>query len=346
MKNILLFFGGSSSEYAVSLKSASAIIKAIDKDKYNLYQVGITKEGAWYLYNGDIDLIANDKWQIESNKKCFISMENDKCLSIINDNNIENIHIDIAFPVLHGKNGEDGTIQGLLKLAGIPIVGCDIYSSAICMDKEFSHILVESKVKGIAKTPFVVLDSIEEYEEKLSDIKKLGYPMYVKPSKGGSSIGITKVKDESSILSSVKEAFNYDNKVIIEAHVEGIEIGVSVMGNKNLVVGEVDAVKLDCDFFGYEEKYVTLKSEFILPAPFEEDVLKEIKRVGLASYKALGCSGFARVDLFYGSDKKIYFNEINTIPGFTFNSRFPRMLKHTGYTFEEIVEYLIKESLN
>lgn len=346
MKNILLFFGGASSEYAVSLKSASAIIKAIDKKQYNLYLVGITKEGSWYLFDGSIDLIEDDKWQIKGNKKCFISMENDKCLAVINDNNIENINIDLAFPVLHGKNGEDGTIQGLLKLAGIPIVGCDIYSSAICMDKEFSHILVESKVKGIAKTPFVVLDSIDEYSEKLSDIKKLGYPMYVKPSKGGSSIGITKVKEESNILPSIKEAFGYDNKVIIESHVDGIEIGVSVMGNKNLVVGEVDAIKLDCDFFGYEEKYVTLKSEFILPAPFPKEALEEIKRVGLESYKALGCSGFARVDLFYGNDKRIYFNEINTIPGFTFNSRFPRMLKYKGYTFDEIVDYLIKESLN
>ncbi len=237
MKNILLFFGGASSEYAVSLKSASAIIKAIDKKVYNVYLVGITKEGKWYLFNGNVDLISDDKWQVDTNKKCFISMENDKCLSVINDNNIENIHIDLAFPVLHGKNGEDGTIQGLLKLAGIPIIGCDIYSSAICMDKEFSHILVESKVKNIAKTPFVVLNSITEYEEKLSDIKKLGYPMYIKPSKGGSSIGITKVHKESEILPSIKEAFKYDNKVIIEAHIDGIEIGVSVMGNKNLVVG-------------------------------------------------------------------------------------------------------------
>ena len=339
-KTVAILFGGCSSEYDVSLVSATSVIKNIKKDKYNLLMIGITRDGDFYLYNGDVNNIEKDEWLNEKDAKRITISTNRSDHGIIVLETNEIIQIDVAFPVLHGQNGEDGRLQGLLELAGIKYVGCDMTSSAICMDKYLAHKIVSSN--GYLSPISYLFNEKDSYEMIENKIRNLHFPLFVKPLKAGSSFGITKIKTISELKEALKEAFKYDNKVIIEENVDGFEVGCAVLGTDKLIIGEVDEIELEDGFFDYFEKYNLKTSKIHLPARISKEERERIKDTALAIYKILGCSGFARVDMFYTKDKKIVFNEVNTIPGCTSHSRYPSMLKEIGIPFEEVIDRLIE----
>ena len=344
-QHIAVLFGGCSTEYEVSLQSAYAVLKAIDGKKYQVYPIGITKEGVWKLYQGVLEKILIDEWSRDGNcLPVMISPDRMTHGMIVLRNPIyEVISLDAALPILHGKNGEDGTVQGLLELAGIPVIGCGMVCSVSCMDKEIAHTMAEKE--GIQVPKSVVLRSLEDLEVKINQVKKLRYPLFIKPAKSGSSVGITKVKKGESLFQAVEKAFCYDDKVIMEEGIDGFEVGCAVIGTKKLTIGEVDEIELSQGFFDYHEKYTLESSQIHMPARISSQEAEKIKETALHIYKVLGCKGFARVDLFYTSDKKIVFNEVNTIPGFTAHSRFPNMFKGIGITFDGLVNEIIRLGL-
>ena len=342
---ISFFFGGCSQEYEVSLMSATAILKNLNQEKYEILMVGITREGDFYLYNGDIDKIENDTWfNLKNCKKVTISTNRSNHGLIVFEDKLKIIPIDLAFPILHGKNGEDGTIQGLLELAKIPYVGCDLSSSLLCMDKYLAHLIVSSK--GILTPITYLFSKTTPYENILQTIKDLNYPLFVKPLKAGSSFGITKVKKEEDLKRAIAEAFFYDDKIVIEENIVGFEVGCAIFGNEDLTIGEVDEIYIETDLFDYLEKYNLKTSKIILPARISEEERERIKQEALKIYKILGCKNFARVDMFYTPNKEIIFNEVNTMPGFTAHSRYPNMLKEVGYDFSTILDKLIALGLD
>ena len=343
MKRIAILFGGCSSEYPVSLQSAHAIINHVNRDKYEVVLIGITRQGEWFRYDGDYEEIAADTWH-ESETFChpaWLSPNRSVHGMVeIRDNKRIETWLDAVFPVLHGKNGEDGTVQGAAELAGIPVIGCGLLSSALCMDKDRAHQLAEKA--GILVPKALVFSEVMEEKELLKRTSALTYPLFVKPVRAGSSFGITKVSEQEQLLSAVKMAFTHDDEVIVEEAVEGFEVGCAVLGNEELLVGRVDEIELSDGFFDYTEKYTLKSSKIHMPARVDEQMEKKIQETAKQIYRALACKGFARVDLFLTPEQKLVFNEVNTIPGFTSHSRYPNMMKGIGMTFSEILERLIE----
>lgn len=345
-ENIGIIFGGCSSEYGVSLHSASAVIKNLDREKYNLILIGITGKGDWYYYQGREEYIEKDCWfnRDDCTPACILPDRGSRKLLVYKEGVVkQEIHLDKVFPVLHGKNGEDGTLQGLLELSGIPVVGCGLLASAICMDKYRAHKLVEGAgirvAKSVVFSDTMPMDVIMGKTEAL--LEETGLPVFVKPVKAGSSYGITRVSEKSALSDAVKTAFTYDNQVIVEENIEGFEVGCAVMGNEKLTVGEVDEIELAQGFFDYTEKYNLVTSSIHVPARISAEKSEEIKNTAMVIYRILGCSGFARVDMFLTPDGEIVFNEVNTIPGFTEHSRFPGMMKAKGISFSQILDTVI-----
>jgi len=344
-KRVAVIFGGCSPEYFVSLMSAFSIINAIDRDKYEVIMIGITQQGTWNRYYGLVDDIPVDKWREDEMllKRAFISPERGGGLLEFTDGRVEEVRVDVVFPVLHGRFGEDGTVQGLCELAGIPVVGAGLASSALCMDKDRAHKLVA--LEGIKVPKSICFEHVPTREEILSAVYELKLPVYVKPVKAGSSYGISKVESYSDISEAVNEAFSFDDAVIIEENVDGFETGCAVVGNDELLVGNVDEIELFQGFFNYEEKYSLGTSKIHLPARVSEDMQLQLQETAKVIYRALGCRGYCRVDIFVSKDGEIIFNEANTIPGFTSKSRFPKMMQSIGIEYPELVDMLIELSL-
>jgi len=289
-----------------------------------------------------IEKISSDTWC--NDKDCtpvaILPERNNHSLLLLKKDSVKKQTIDVVFPILHGQNGEDGTIQGLFELLNIPIVGCGILSSALCMDKDRAHRLICST--GIC-VPKSFVASLNTNTAKLNaQAEKIGYPLFVKPVGAGSSYGITKVFDENELAAAIKIAFQYDEKIILEQNISGFEVGCAILGNEKLTVGEIDEIELSKGFFDYEEKYTLKNSVIHVPARVSEEISKKIKRTATAIYRILGCRGFARVDLFLSNSGEIIFNEVNTIPGFTTHSRFPNMMKAAGIGFSEIISKVIE----
>ena len=340
-QTIAVLFGGCSPEYAVSLASAYSVIQHIDRSAYRVLPIGISKRGDWFLYQGNIEKIASDTWQSEScTPVAFSQNRSNHNLLLLRPAGVKSIQIDAAFPVLHGKNGEDGTVQGLLELAGIPLVGCGTLASALCMDKDRSHQLVQAA--GIAVPNSFVLDCHIDIEIAQTAARQIGYPLFVKPVRAGSSFGITRVQDESALSGAIGLALAFDDHAILEESISGFEVGCAVMGREELLVGELDEVELSCGFFNYEEKYTLKTSALHVPARVTQEQSKRIKETAKTIYRVLGCSGFARVDVFFTPEESIVFNEVNSIPGFTSHSRFPNMMKAAGYSFEQVLSRAIE----
>lgn len=342
-KTIGIFFGGCSTEYEVSLQSACSVIRSIDRKKYNLVLIGIDRRlGTWFWYRGEAEQIGKDCWQSETTcAPVFVNFDKTAHgLCYLEHGKLRSISLDAALPILHGKNGEDGTLQGALELMGVPIIGCGLLSSAVCMDKELAHSIVAMNGIKVAKSISI------EKEDSEADVKKvalkLGYPLFVKPVRSGSSFGITKVFKEQDLLPAVRSAFEYDSRVILEEMIEGFEVGCAVLGVAQPMIGEVDEIELSEGFFDYTEKYTLKTSKIHVPARINAEKAEEIKNTAFTIYKTLGCSHFARVDMFLTPTGEIYFNEVNTIPGFTSHSRYPNMLKAAGLSFEEVVDSLLE----
>ena len=343
--NIAVIFGGCSPEYGVSLQSAYAVINHMDKEKYDPVLIGITKQGDWYCFDGDVESILGDTWHtaINCTPVAVLPNRSEHALLKYAENGIEKIYIAAAFPVLHGKNGEDGTVQGIFELAGIPVIGCGVLSSALCMDKDRAHKLAGAA--GVAIPNSYTLSRCTNMDSALSLAEKIGYPLFVKPIKAGSSFGVTKVSDHHELPSAIRLAFEYDDEVIIEDNIDGFEVGCAVIGNDTLTVGEVDEIELTDGFFDFTEKYTLKTSVIHVPARIDATTAKRIKQTAQTIYRALGCRGFARVDMFLSPSGKIVFNEVNSIPGFTTHSRFPNMLKAVGIPFEQVIDTAIKQAV-
>lgn len=342
-KNVAIFFGGCSSEYGVSLSSASAVILHLNREKYDPVLIGISREGRWYYYEGSAGQIQDDTW--EASGRCTPAAlspnRGERRLLLFRPKGVDAIGIDIALPILHGRNGEDGTLQGLLELAGIPVAGCGTLASALCMDKDRAH-----KLAGLAGVRVPKAMVLEHPSDAAGDfVRDTGYPLFVKPVRAGSSYGITKVSSPEQLAPAIDLAFQYDSQVILEENIDGFEVGCAVLGVSELITGEVDEIELSNGFFDFTEKYTLKTSAIHVPARIDPDKSEEIKNMAKKIYRTLGCSGFARVDMFLTPGGEIVFNEINTIPGLTEHSRFPGMLKAAGYSFSDVLDMAIQTVL-
>ena len=345
-KKIAVIFGGCSPEHTVSLTSAAAVIRHIDIEKYEVVQLGITEGGEWFRFYGSPDDIEANTWRADRTKciPAVISPDRDQHgILEFRMSGVRTTRLDAAFPVLHGRNGEDGTVQGLCELAGIPLIGCGTLSSALCMDKDRAHKLV--MLAGIAVPRSVLLEKLPASPELATLAEDIGYPLFVKPVRAGSSFGVTRVESAAGLRAAVREAFRYDTSVLIEEAVPGFEVGCAVMGNGNLITGRADEIELSGGYFDFEEKYTLKTSKIHMPARVDEPTERRLRDTACRIYRTLGCRGFARVDMFLTPGRRIVFNEVNTIPGFTSHSRFPKMMSGVGYDFAALVDALISLGL-
>ena len=344
-KRIAILFGGCSPEYGVSLQSAYSVITHLDREKYEPVLIGISNAGDWFQYVGEIEKIFIDTWCNEEDCIPVVVSPNRTVHGIVTIKNgkIRETHIDAVFPVLHGKNGEDGTVQGMFELAGIPVVGCGVLSSALCMDKDRAHKLVQAA--GISVPQSFVLQSGGDAETAIRQAERIGYPLFVKPVGAGSSYGITKVTGRNQLPEALKLAFSYDSTVIVEECISGFEVGCAVLENDGFVVGEVDEIELENGFFDFTEKYTLKTSSIHVPARISAEKAGEIKETAKLIFKALDCRGFARVDMFLDDTGRIVFNEVNTIPGFTTHSRFPNMMKAAGISLERVISMAVDRAV-
>ena len=341
-KNIAVIFGGCSPEHTVSLASAAAVIRNIDAEKYEVIQLGITEGGEWFRFYGSPDDIEANTWRADRTKciPAVISPDRDQHgILEFRMSGVRTMRLDAAFPVLHGRNGEDGTVQGLCELAGIPLIGCGTLASALCMDKDRAHKLV--MLAGVAVPRSVLLEKLPTSAELAALAEGVGYPLFVKPVRAGSSFGVARVEAPSELRAAVRDAFRYDNSVLLEEAVPGFEAGCAVIGNSELVTGRADEIELSGGYFDFEEKYTLKTSKIHMPARVDAATEQRLRETACRIYRALGCRGFARVDMFLTPDKRIVFNEVNTIPGFTSHSRFPKMMSGVGYDFPALVDALI-----
>ena len=343
-QNLLILFGGESNEHEVSLKSASNVIDSIDKDEFNLTTIGITKDGKWWLYEGKTDDIRNNTWKDYIKYEAIISpSKNSKGIVILKENGYETKNIDVCFPVLHGRNGEDGTVQGLLQLAGIPCVGGNTLSMALAMDKKYSKIIFE--YFGIPVVPVTYIDKTYDFDKLKNE---LTLPVFVKPANSGSSVGCHKVTDISQLKEALDDALLTDNSVLIEKYIDCREIEFAILGNDEPMATMPGEITSDSGFYDYETKYINTSGvNIIAPADISKEMTKTMQEYAIKAYKALGLSGFSRVDFFV--DKKtneIYLNEINTIPGFTASSMYPYLMQKENIPCSELTKKLIEFAKN
>ena len=343
-RSVAVIFGGASSEYEVSLRSASFVISGVDREKYDLTMVGITKKGQWFLYTGPENAIADDSW----NRPEYVTpavLPPDPSyhgLLVFSPDGVRTIQLDAVFPVLHGKNGEDGTIQGVFQMAQIPFVGCGVLSSAVCMDKAITHTILDQAGVPNAMWADVYpwdLESFDELEAELSDT--LGYPMFIKPANAGSSVGVSKAVDKTALLEGLKLAFQHDGKAIVEEFIKGREVECAVFGNhgaKASVLGEIAPKK---EFYDYEAKYEDDSTDLYIPARIPAETADLVRELALAAFESLGCEGLARVD-FFVQDDGIILNEVNTLPGFTNISMYPKLMMEGGMSPYDLVGGLIE----
>lgn len=346
-KTLALLFGGVSSEYDVSCMSVSSVWENVDREKYEPVLIGITKAGEWYLYSGDIEKVRAHEWDsdTENLKKAFICPDRTVHGAMIEtENGWETLKIDVVFPVLHGKNGEDGTMQGLLEIAGLPYVGCKVLASAACMDKDVCHTLLEGA--GIPQVKWLTYfkDRTDFSAAEKEVAEELGWPVFVKPANAGSSVGISKVKTPDMLKEAMELAFEHDVKIIIEeAVLNPIEVECAVLGNDELMVGGPGEIVPADEFYSYDAKYYNDESETFIKARIAEDVAENIRETAKRAYKVLGCAGLTRVDfLIDGESGKIVLNEPNTLPGFTNISMYPKLIMDTGMTYAELIDKLLE----
>lgn len=337
---LLILFGGESNEHDVSNISAYNILNAVNKEKYNITKIGITKDGKWYIVECENDKIKSGEWVNEAKYEAFISpSKSHGGIIIIKDDKTEIKKIDVCFPVLHGNNGEDGTVQALLKLAGIKRVGADMISSAMAMDKKVSKLIFENA--GIPVVPSCYAYSVDDADEILN---KMDVPLFVKPANSGSSVGCYSVFDKKELKDAIGKALLIDKCVLVEEYVDCREIECGVLGNEEVFVSDAGEISSDSEFYDYETKYLSTDGVKIhIPADITPKQMITIKNYAEKAYKALGLSGLTRADFFIDKKSgKIYLNEVNTIPGFTQFSMYPMLLMNSGYKYDELIDKLIE----
>jgi D-alanine-D-alanine ligase len=343
---IAVLFGGNSSEHEVSCLTAKSVIDNLNKEIYNILPIGISKHGHWLLFKGDTEKIETGQWiNDKDNLRVSISpnLALGNLITIDSSNNVGFINLDVVFPALHGKNGEDGTIQGLLELSGIPFVGSGCLSSAVCMDKSVANSLVG--YAGIDQPDWLMLTSNDLSDKTLlydNLERRIGYPMFVKPACAGSSIGISKVKDRNSLFDALILAFSHDSKVVVEREIVGKELECAVFGEtRSPFASVVSEIFPQNEFYDYESKY-DLPSITEVPANISDELSYRVQENAKKIFSMLGCHGMARIDFLYEvSTDTLHFKEVNTIPGFTSISMYPRMMEASGMGYSELLSRLI-----
>ena len=343
-QTILILFGGVSSEHEVSRNSAASILRNIDTERYEVITIGITKDGRWYKTPQNADNMADGSWENDpANVVAYVCP--DRSVHGVVTAKGETIRVDCVFPVLHGKNGEDGTMQGLLEIAGLPYVGPGVLASADCMDKGVAKILCNAA--GINQAKYYVTDRyafshgptevIKAIEEACGD-----YPLFVKPANAGSSVGISKVKNREELFEGIKLAAEHDSKIVVEETIVGRELEVAVLGNRNPKASRVGEIQAADEFYTYDAKYNNVASIAEVAEGLPEVVEDRIREVAVEVYKVLGCKGLTRVDFFLRGENEVVFNEANTIPGFTKISMYPKLWGETGIGYTELITRLIE----
>ena len=341
-KNVLVLFGGRSSEHDVSCVSATTVISNMNRDAYEVYAVGITKEGRWVLVDSVEEI--QDGSFVNSTKQAVLSPDTtEKALYILENGAMRKIRIDVAFPVLHGLNGEDGTVQGLFELAGIPYVGCGILASAVSMDKLYTKVIVDTL--GISQAAYVAVrkEEIEDVSVYEEIEEKLGYPVFIKPSNAGSSRGVSKASDREELVAGLREAANHDRKILVEETIYGREIECAVLGNEEVKASGVGEILAAAEFYDYEAKYHNAESKTVINPELPEGKEEEVRESAVRIFKAVDGQGLSRVDFFLEKDtNRVVFNEINTLPGFTSISMYPMLWGAKGIDKKELIDTLLK----
>lgn len=344
---VAVLFGGCSTEHEVSRVSAASVIQNIPQDKYDVVKIGITKEGRWLLFTGDSAEMQDGSWENHpANRAALISP--DRTVHGIlaqTETGYEIIPVDVVFPVLHGKNGEDGTLQGLLQMAGIPFVGCSSLVSGVCMDKAITNSLLETA--GIPQAHYLwffidnYLTSAEKIRKKIE--ARLGYPVFVKPANSGSSVGVSKVNSPEELDAAIQLAAREDIKIVVEEAIVGQEVECAVLGLSRPEASIVGEIASGAVFYDYDDKYKTGAAKLFIPAHISDEIAEEVRQNAMRAYRMLGCSGLARVDFFVrNSDGAVLLNELNTLPGFTSISMYPKLWEASGLSYPDLLDRLIQ----
>ena len=337
-KQIAVIFGSVNNEHDISVMSASSVVEYFPYDLYDMVPIYIAKDGTWYTGDYSLDAMKNNTLENEKHHELYLKFDF-KNPGFVMANSLKHIKIDAAFIMLHGKMGEGGEIQGLLNSANIPFTGCDVLSAALCMDKYFTHLICESQ--GIPMAPFKLVTKGE-----VVDASEFEYPLIVKPTREGSSYGVSFVKQKEDLEGSLNEAFKYDERVLIEAYIDGTEAGIGILKTEEeYVISEVDQVNVSGDIFDFQEKYHPHATETLRVSTFPSDVQNKVKEYARQIFDLLDCRLFARLDFFVTDDNKIFFNEVNTIPGFTNTSRYPNMIDTQGIDYKTLIIKMIKDAL-
>ena len=344
--NVCVLFGGVSPEHEVSLRSAESVLNNMNPEKYNIFPVGITKTGEWILFNStDYSQLPSGQW-LSNPENCdvVISPIRGQGLIVFDDHGYYYKHLDVVFPVLHGENGEDGAMQGLLQIAGIPYVGPHVSASAVAMDKTLTKLVADCA--GVPQAAWELVKNSElaqDMERIISNISnKFSYPVFVKPAGTGSSVGVSKANSEAELKVALCKAGQYDEKILVEEFIDGQEVEVAVLGNESPIASVVGEIDSGAEFYDYDAKYITDTSVAYIPARISEDVAEELKDKAVKVYKAIGCVGLSRVDFFVmRKDSRVIFNEINTLPGFTSISMYPKLFGASGICYGELIDRLL-----
>ncbi len=343
--NIAVLFGGKSSEHEVSCSSVCNVLNLLQSEKYNVYRIGITKEGAWYLTNATNEEIKSGAWESRAdNEPAWILP--DPTVKGLRTAGGEVISIDVACPILHGKNGEDGTVAALFQLAGIPQISTTMTSGANSMDKGLTKLICDKA--GVPQADWVMLYDRElaDMEGAISKVEKaIPYPVFVKPASAGSSVGITKCHDRTELEQGLRLAAEHDFKILVEETIVGQEIEVAVLGNEELFASIPGEIAATAEFYSYDAKYNDSTSALFIPARLESAVLERVRTEALKVFRAMECVGYARVDFFVKKDGGIIFNELNTIPGFTDISMYPKLMAASGVDGITLMDRLIALAL-
>lgn len=350
-KNIICIFGGKSTEYKVSLRSVESVLNNIDREKYNVQTIGITADGKWFLYEGETNAIVNDTWH--TTDKIFpvtLVPTNGNGAFIVERNGIsETLKADAVFPVVHGKYCEDGTLQGMLSLAGIPYVGCGCASSAICMDKTLTKLLLSNyevpQANALVYTSKEIENDIDSVVSRTEST--LPYPVFVKPSSSGSSVGAGKASDRESLKKTLRDAAVYDRKILVEEYIVCREVEIAALEDNNgsLILSPCGEINPGDGFYDYETKYENDNAKYFIPARIKPETEMRIRETAELIFSVLDCRGFARIDFFvrdFKGTEQIIFNEINTLPGFTSISMYPQLMEKHGISYKELISRLIE----
>ncbi len=338
-----IVFGGVSSEHDVSCVSAFGVLSNLDKEKYDIHPIGITKDGKWYAYFGEYANLPDDKWLKGEIAPAVISPDrDDHGMIVFKDGGAERIRLDVVFPVMHGLNGEDGTIQGLFELAGIPYVGCGVTCSGMTMDKYMTKLVVNTLGINQAKCEVVYPNMLNNDAAIYAAADRIGYPIFVKPACAGSSVGVSKVKTREELLPAIKLAATTPGKILLEESITGYDVEVSVLGNGDPIASCVGKIVPTQEFYTYDAKYADESSRLIIPADILPQDAALIREFAVRIFTALECSGLSRVDFFHDPvTGRVVFNEINTIPGFTPISMYPQLLAESGIPYGELLDRLV-----